>query len=382
MKEMKKIKSILFALTVLLSATACVNASESETKGGKGFAIKGSSNLTPKSLVILSRITDAKLEVEDSAYTDKKGNFVFEHMGYDESTLYYLTFGNTQPPGIPVILENGAKVDVEVVKDSGYTAKIAGGKYNASMQKLYDIYTGHEVKMAAFNAEVATMDPASVTDELRANTTKRYTDMINGRTNDIQEFIKTEPASPATYFAVMYLFQKPEPKLVLLGKDAMTKGLPNSVYTKNLAALAAQMGPVVEGAIAPEINLPTPDGGTLALSSLRGKVVLIDFWASWCGPCRRENPAVKAIYEKYKDKGFEIYGVSLDNDANKWKAAIAKDGLTWNHVSELKGWTSTAGKAYGVSSIPATFLIDEEGRIVKSGFRSHELETLLQQLLD
>jgi thiol-disulfide isomerase/thioredoxin len=110
--------------------------------------------------------------------------------------------------------------------------------------------------------------------------------------------------------------------------------------------------------------------------------VLIDFWASWCGPCRKENPAVKAIYEKYKNKGFEIYGVSLDNNGAKWKAAIAKDGLTWKHVSELKGWTSSAGKAYGVSSIPATFLIDKEGRIVKSGFRSHQLEGLLMQLLD
>jgi peroxiredoxin/uncharacterized cupredoxin-like copper-binding protein len=380
MKEMN-IKSLILAFTLLLTATACVNASEAEKEAAKGFTLKGTSNLVEKSLVILSRITDAKLEVEDSAYTDKKGDFSFKKLGYDESTLYYLTFGNTQPPGIPLILENGAKVTAEVTKSSGYTAKIAGGRYNASMQKLYDIYTGHEAKMAAFNTEVATIDPGSATEELRANTTKRYSDMIIDRTSDIEDFIKTEPASPATYFAVMYLFQKPEPKFIVLGKDVMTKGLPNSMYTKDLTALSMQLGPVVEGAMAPEINLATPDGGTLALSSLRGKVVLIDFWASWCGPCRKENPAVKAIYEKYKNKGFEIYGVSLDNDGAKWKAAIAKDGLTWKHVSELKGWTSTAGEAYGVSSIPATFLIDKEGRIVKSGFRSHQLEALIQPLL-
>ena len=376
------IKSLILAFTLLLSATACVNASEAEKEAAKGFTLEGTSNLVEKSLIILSRITDAKLEVEDSAYTDKKGGFSFKKLGYDESTLYYLTFGSTKPPGIPLILENGAKVTAEVTKSTGYTAKIAGGKYNLSMQKLYDIYTGHEAKMAAFNAEVAAIEPASATAEMRANTTERYSDMIIDRTSDIEKFIKTEPASPATYFAVMYLFQKPEPKFIMLGKDVMTKGLPNSIYTKNLAALSMQLGPVVEGAMAPEINLATPDGGTLALSSLRGKVVLIDFWASWCGPCRKENPAVKAIYEKYKNKGFEIYGVSLDNNGAKWKAAIAKDGLTWKHVSELKGWTSSAGKAYGVSSIPATFLIDKEGRIVKSGFRSHQLEGLLMQLLD
>ena len=377
-----KLKSLILACTVILSATACVNASEAENKAAKGFAVEGTSNLAEKSLVILSRITDAKLEVEDSAYTDKKGNFSFKKQGYDESTLYYLTFGNTQPPGIPIILENGAKVSANITKGTSISAKLSGGKYNASMQKLYDLYTGHERSMAAFNAEVAGLDPAAATEELRASTTKRYNDMVTSRSQEIADFINQEPASPATYFAVMYLFQKPEPKLIMMGKDVMTKGLPNSIYTKNLASMAAQLGPVVEGAIAPEINLATPDGSTLALSSLRGKVVLIDFWASWCGPCRRENPAVKAIYEKYKDKGFEIYGVSLDNDANKWKAAIAQDGLTWKHVSELKGWTSTPGKLYGVRSVPSTFLLDKDGRIVKSGFRSHELEGLLQQLLD
>ncbi|MEN8697678.1 MAG: TlpA disulfide reductase family protein, partial [Bacteroidia bacterium] len=136
-----------------------------------------------------------------------------------------------------------------------------------------------------------------------------------------------------------------------------------------------------EGAMAPDIKLKTPAGDSLALSSLRGKVVLIDFWASWCGPCRRENPNVKKIYEKYKDQGFEIYGVSLDNNASRWNDAIAKDGLTWKHVSDLAGWQSSAAKLYGVRSIPATFLLDKEGRIYKSGFRSHELEGLLQQLL-
>ena len=180
MKEMN-IKSLILAFTLLLTATACVNASEAEKEAAKGFTLEGTSNLVEKSLVILSRITDAKLEVEDSAYTDKKGDFSFKKLGYDESTLYYLTFGNTQPPGIPLILENGAKVTAEVTKSSGYTAKIAGGRYNASMQKLYDIYTGYEAKMAAFNTEVATIDPGSATEELRANTTIRYSDMIIAR---------------------------------------------------------------------------------------------------------------------------------------------------------------------------------------------------------
>ena len=197
----------------------------------------------------------------------------------------------------------------------------------------------------------------------------------------IENFIQNEPASPATYFAVKYLFQKPASKLILIAAGKMEKELPNSLYTINLVSLAAMLGPTVEGAMAPEISLKTPAGDMLALSSLRGKVVLIDFWASWCGPCRKENPNVKLVYEKYKDKGFEIFAVSLDNNAAQWEGAIAKDGLTWKHVSDLGGWKSSAAQLYQVHSIPQTFLLDQEGRIVKIGFRSHELESLIVPLL-
>ena len=132
----------------------------------------------------------------------------------------------------------------------------------------------------------------------------------------------------------------------------MESEMPNSSYTTQLLKDASTLAPTIVGAIAPDIKLLTPEGDSLALSSLRGKVVLIDFWASWCGPCRKENPHVVSIYEKYKDKGFEIYGVSLDKNMKQWQAAIAKDGLTWSHVSDLKGWSSSAGKLYGVHSIP------------------------------
>ena len=120
----------------------------------------------------------------------------------------------------------------------------------------------------------------------------------------------------------------------------------------------------------------------MKLSSTKGKVVLLDFWASWCGPCRRENPNVVRTYEEYKDKGFTVFSVSLDKQADKWKAAIEKDNLVWNtHVSDLKGWSSKAGKAYGVSGIPATFLIDENGKIIAKNLRGSQLEQKLKEVL-
>ena len=136
-----------------------------------------------------------------------------------------------------------------------------------------------------------------------------------------------------------------------------------------------------EGSIAPELEFSDPDGKVRKLSDLRGKVVLIDFWASWCGPCRKENPHVRAMYEKYHDRGFEIFSVSLDNNKNRWKDAIAKDGLVWpNHVSDLKGWGSAAAKLYGVSSIPSTFLVDKDGRIIAKGLRGEQLTAVLEQI--
>ena len=379
-RRIYKMKNWIGVLAIVCIASVVFATKTSD--GAKGYKIQVTSNLAEKTLVVLSKITDAKLEIQDSAYAAKDGAFNFTGSGSEGSSLYYLTFGNTTPPGIPVILENGAQVKLGVTKVGGaYDITLVGGEYNKSMLSLYNLYTGFEKEMEAFNAEVATIDATTVTEEIRTNTTQRYNKMISSRSEAIEQFIQNEPASPATYFAVKYLFQKPASKLILIAADKMEKELPNSLYTKNLVSLAANIGPTVEGAIAPEISLKTPEGEILALSSLRGKVVLIDFWASWCGPCRKENPNVKKIYEKYKDQGFEIYAVSLDNNAAQWKGAIAKDGLAWKHVSELLGWKGTVSRAYGVGSIPQTFLLDKEGRIVKTGFRSHELESLIQPLL-
>jgi len=141
-----------------------------------------------------------------------------------------------------------------------------------------------------------------------------------------------------------------------------------------------QMGAMVVGGEAPDFTQETPEGEELSLSDFRGKVVLIDFWASWCGPCRRENPNVVRMYNKYKDEGFEILGVSLDRDKSRWINAIEKDGLTWPHVSDLKGWQNEVAQTYGVRSIPHTILLDKEGRIIARNLRGPGLEQKLQEI--
>lgn len=148
---------------------------------------------------------------------------------------------------------------------------------------------------------------------------------------------------------------------------------------------AANAGPIAIGTDAPDISLSDPYGKTYTLSDLKGKVVLLDFWASWCGPCRRENPSVVKMYDKYNGQGFEVFSVSLDreNQKQRWVDAINKDNLKWPyHVSDLKFWQSAPARVYGVRSIPRTFLIDREGKIAAVNMRgAHAIEAELKKIL-
>jgi peroxiredoxin len=135
------------------------------------------------------------------------------------------------------------------------------------------------------------------------------------------------------------------------------------------------------GQPAPEIALPDPDGKIVKLSSMKGKYVLVDFWAKWCGPCRQENPNVVRVYNKYKDKGFTVFGVSLDRKREDWLQAIEQDQLTWTHVSDLKYWQSEAAKTYNITAIPFSVLLDPNGIIIDKNLRGAALERRLEQLL-
>jgi peroxiredoxin len=208
---------------------------------------------------------------------------------------------------------------------------------------------------------------------------------IEGWKNASKQIVAFTPAKSdgreVAYMAVINLFNQFDPGFSRQLAEAYVKDCPKSARAKNILARMPRPQPS-EGDVAPDITLQDRDGKEVSLSSLKGKVVLIDFWASWCGPCRAENPNVVKAYEKYKDKGFTIFSVSLDDNKDRWLQAIEKDKLTWpSHVSDLKGWRSAGAALYSVSSIPATFLLDRNGKIIGKNLRGSALEDKLKSVL-
>lgn len=350
-------------------------------QNSNGVVVKGIIEGTPARSVYLHELTQTQLVFIDSALVDAGGNFIFRPNRFTEPTLCFLTFNSTNPPGIPIVLGKDTKLSMAVRNEGWITYDVKGDKYNSLINELYATYLNHDKNLQDFNREISEIDPSVVTDSLRIAVTERFQGMEKKRTDEIAMFVKTREGSPASYYAVTYLFQEPSVSLMQIAYEKLKAAMPESKYTLELKVSIEKIAPLEVGGMAPEIALKTLEGKDLKLSSLRGKIVLIDFWASWCGPCRRENPNVVNVYNKYRDKGFEILGVSLDDNADKWKAAIAKDGLTWKHVSDLKGWQSIAAQTYKVNSIPFTVLLDKNGRIIAKGLRGAELERKLSELL-
>ncbi len=281
-------------------------------------------------------------------------------------------------------LENGT-IAIQASKDSLSEAKITGGRCNEDQANLDGLKASVNERMEAFSTHYRAAVESG--DKSRIDSLEKTYDAIEKDKNQVtMTFIKEHPASYVAAYEVYEMFMY-NPNVAKFDSAVMLLD-----STVRVSAIGRKIEGLLDIAKRTDINQVAPDftmndvnGKPVALSSLRGTYLLIDFWASWCGPCRRENPNLVKSYNKYnkKGKGFEVVGVSLDTeeDREKWIEAIKKDKLTWLQLSDLQGWQSSAGKLYGINAIPMNFLLDPEGKVVAKGLRGADLDTKLESLL-
>lgn len=383
-------------IALMLLFTACQEESN-------GYKLEGQLKGMANQEVILEFLTPTELQQIDTITTDADGNFVSEGT-VAEKGFYRLV--NGQKFWI-FLLENTklnlvADAEDQSLRDITISGYPAGEEFQNTINFLIE-------KQEEFGQESQKMqeimsNPTGA-DESKMLAQKSFDDYQK----EVMQSIRTKVTELSTDFpySAVYLLSSLNPQedteFIKEQVAVIEKTTPNSIYLKNIKdivkqveAQASQMdiqqkqtqqqaqagGADTGSGDSKEIVMNDMDGNPMKLSDLRGKVVLVDFWASWCKPCRIENPNVVKMYHEYKNKGFDIFSVSLDKSAEKWAQAIAQDGLVWkSHVSDLKFWNNAAAKAWGVSSIPATFLLDREGKVIAKNLRGAALEAKLKEVL-
>jgi peroxiredoxin len=316
----------------------------------------------------------------DSLLPNAQKQVVFKGKVLDQGGFYLLNFFDIpNPQKVLVILEGGERVFVQA---EGINTPEKAGSFQIQSDSPNIVYMNQLFTLSnSLQAKVAVW-----TKELQDKPGEQARIQAAFEMAQQEQFAKIKALIPAmgTHLVALWAtnFLPAEKELALLEEigERFRKAKPNHPQVKPFLENLKRLKGVSIGSEAPEIALPTPAGPIMRLSDLRGKYVLIDFWASWCGPCRRENPNVIKTYATYKDKGFEIFGVSLDQEKTAWINAIAKDQLTWPHVSDLQYWNSVAAQAYQVSSIPMTFLLDPQGKVIAKGLRGDSLNQYLANL--
>ncbi|MBL1280405.1 MAG: AhpC/TSA family protein [Fluviicola sp.] len=376
-------------LTLLLFSCGSDEIETIEFENGNNFAISGTVTGAENQTFYLEALSqEGKIDVANGK-ADENGRFeiIGEIPGFG---MYQLRIGDVKDKIVPLTLVPDDQVvinaEMATFETNPQVSGTSWGKVMTEYMSKFSIFHSAQTELMKKSSTMSESELMAEYMALKEKVDEFAIAQMKADPGNPFNLVLSSSATPSMGFENWPVENLDVMKSVA---EAFTKKFPNSPLTANISNQVYQIELGYDQylldtsgeRVAPEIALKTPEGKELRLSSLRGKYVLIDFWASWCGPCRRENPNLVRIYNEYKDNDFTIFSVSLDKNAEAWKEAIEKDGLIWpNHVSDLLQWKTPMVQLYGFNSIPHTVLIDKEGKIIGTGLRGETLEQKLKEI--
>ena len=383
-------QNLWIVAAVLLIAQACGGDSNQ-------FTIEGNMRNASGEEMYLVEITPDGTNKVDSVQLDQDGRFIFE--GYTNVAKFFLVQSDPRN-SVTLVVEPGDQITLEAdVNKLSEEYQVEGSEGSREIMmlrnRLENTISSLDSLGKIYRENQGQEDMTALRDRLNKES-RRIIEQQKAYTKD---FIDRNLSSLSS---LMALYQQVGPRSYVLNPQedfnyfekvdsALMANYPNSEPVKSLHSQVEEIRKRMEadkaskeklavGNKAPEIALPNPQGDTVALSELRGNYVLLDFWASWCKPCRVENPNLVKAYNRYSDQNFEIYQVSLDKNRKDWVSAIDKDDLDWYHVSDLKFWNSSAAQTYNIRSIPANYLLNKKGEIIDKNLRGDALQAKLNEI--
>jgi peroxiredoxin len=369
-KHISQSLGILFCVLFLVSC-----GSDAATKSG--FSIKGKITNTTETKLTISELTPNGLITLDTAKIEKDGSF--ELTGKVTESVFAII--NLQKGSVLLVLDSTSNIALSIDANNPEKFGVKGSPDTEQLRKLLELNNTYMQAMRNLETKYAqylqTPPPPALQQVIR----NEYDSIMQSRLTNIQQFTLNQSSALAAYFATNFLISDPEYVYFDKIDKQFYANNSSSKYARVLHTKVENLRRTAIGEQAPDIVLNDPYGKSVALSSLRGKYVLVDFWASWCKPCRMENPNVVRLYNKFKARGFEVFSVSLDDNKDAWVKAINDDKLLWTHVSDLKKWSASVVPLYNIESIPYTVLLDKDGKIVAKNLRGEALSEKLAELL-